>query len=71
MNWLRQWLDRKRIKELQTKISDMKSEAEAAKEDRLALSACTISHRVALLEQAVQKIEQRQPTSGGPPASAR
>ena len=70
MNWLTQWLDRKRIKELQTKISDMKSEAEAAKEDRLALSACTISHRIALLEQAVQKIEQRQP-AGGPPASAR
>ena len=70
MNWLTQWLDRKRIKELQTKISDMKSEAEAAKEDRLALSACTISHRIALLEQAVQKIEQRQP-AGGTPASAR
>jgi hypothetical protein len=69
MNWLSQWLDRRRVKELQAKISDMKSEAEAAKEDRLALSACTISHRIALLEQAVQKLEQR--GAGSSQASAR
>jgi hypothetical protein len=69
MNWLSQWLDRRRVKELQAKISDMKSEAEAAKEDRLALSACTISHRIALLEQAVQKLEQR--GTGSSQASAR
>jgi hypothetical protein len=69
MNWLSQWLDRRRVKELQAKITEMKSEAEAAKEDRLALSACTISHRIALLEQAVQKLEQR--GAGNSPASAR
>lgn len=69
MNWLSQWLDRRRVKDLQAKISEMKSEAEAAKEDRLALSACTISHRIALLEQAVQKLEQR--GGGNPHASAR
>jgi hypothetical protein len=71
MNWLTQWLDRRRVKELQVKISDMKQEAEAAKEDRLTLSACTISHRIALLEQAVQKIEQKHSADGNPPAPAR
>ncbi len=70
MNWLSQWVDRRRVKELQAKISEMKSEAEALKDDRLALSACTISHRVALLEQAVRKIEQRQISAGNPPAPA-
>jgi len=69
MNWLTQWADRRRVKELQAKISEMKTEAEAAKEDRLTLSACTISHRIALLEQAVQKLEQR--GADNPPASAR
>jgi hypothetical protein len=69
MNWLSQWMDRRRVKELQAKISEMKSEAEAVKDDRLALSACTISSRIALLEQAVQKLEQRQVGAGRPPAS--
>jgi hypothetical protein len=64
MNWLMQWLDRRRVKELQLKISEMKAEAEAAKDDRLTLSACTVTHRIALLERAVQNLEQRQVVHG-------
>lgn len=57
MNWLERWVARRRVKALKSKIAEMKQDAKAAQEDRLALSAATITHRIELLEKAVEKIE--------------
>jgi len=57
MNWLEKWIARRRVKALKSKISEMKQDAKAAQEDQLALSAATITHRIELLEKAVEKIE--------------
>lgn len=57
MKWLERWVARRRVKALKSKISEMKQDAKAAQEDRLALSAATITHRIELLEKAVEKIE--------------
>lgn len=67
MNWLKKWTARRRAKELRAKITEMKHDAQTAKEDFLMLSACTISHRIRLLERAAEKIE-TQVAAPNPPA---
>lgn len=57
MKWLERWVARRRVNALKSKISEMKEDARAAQEDQLALSAATITHRIELLEKAVEKIE--------------
>lgn len=57
MNWLKKWAAQRQAKELRAKITEMKHEAQTAEEDFLMLSACTISHRIQLLERAAEKIE--------------
>jgi hypothetical protein len=67
MNWIREWLDQRRIKALKSKIARMRIEAEAAAVEPLMPAVETISHRIRLerlvvLERAVEKIEPKQTT---------
>jgi len=68
MEWIRKWLDRRRVKALKLKVARMKIEAEAAEVEPLMPAVETISHRIrrerlVVLERAIEKIELQQ-TSG-------
>jgi hypothetical protein len=62
MEWLRKWLDRRRVKALKLKIARMKVEAKAAEVEPLMPAVETISGRIrrerlVVLERAVEKID--------------
>jgi hypothetical protein len=72
MEWIRNWLDRRRIKALKRKVARMRIEAEAAEVEPLMPAVETISHRIrkerlVVLERAVEKIEQQQTSSAQSP----
>ena len=65
MEWIRKWLDRRRVKALKLKIARMKIEAAAAEVEPLMPAVETVSHRIrrerlVVLEKAVEKIELQQ-----------
>ncbi len=67
MNWLKNWLDRRRVKALKAKIERMKIEAKKAELVPLMPAVETISHRIrrerlVVLERAIEKIEPKRDT---------
>ncbi|MDB5763466.1 MAG: hypothetical protein JWQ21_2461 [Herminiimonas sp.] len=70
MNWIEQWMERRRVKALKIKIERMKSEAKEAEVEPLMPAVETISRRILLerivvLEKAMEKIESQQTTALG------
>ena len=64
MDWLRKWLDRRRVRALKKKVARMKTEAKEAELVPLMPAMETISRRIRLerlvvLEKAVTEIESR------------
>ena len=71
MEWIQNWLDKRRVKSLKKKIARMKIEAEAAEIEPLMPAVETISPRIrrerlVVLERAVEKIEHQQKAGAQP-----
>lgn len=74
MNWLQNWLDRRRVKALKAKIERMKIEAKNAEVVPLMPAVETITHRIrrerlVVLERAIEKIEPKHDTGDAFPSS--
>lgn len=62
MNWIMNWLDKRRVKDLKRRISQMKAKAEEVEAELRMPTLETISgrilqERIELLEKAVEKLE--------------
>lgn len=62
MNWFEHWMERRRLRNLQTKIARLKKEVEDAENSTtlpayLGLSTNILRERISVLEQAAQRIE--------------
>ena len=62
MNWITRWLDKRRVKNLKRRISQMKMKVEEVEAELLMPTVETISgrilrERIVVLEKAVEKIE--------------
>lgn len=62
MNWITRWLDKRRVKDLKRRISQMKIKAEEVEAELRMPTLETISgrilhERIELLEKAVEKLE--------------
>ncbi len=62
MNWIKRWLERRRVKALKRKIAQMRKQEKAAEVPPLMPAVETISNRIrherlVVLEKAIEKIE--------------